>query len=107
MCSCEQALILVGGFGTRLRPLTLSVPKPTVPFANKPMVVHQLEALKLVGVTEVILAVSYKPETMMEILKPVRLSACYGNINSQSSNLCLLSTSVHLDCLSFGNKYDQ
>jgi NDP-sugar pyrophosphorylase family protein len=107
MCSCEQALILVGGFGTRLRPLTLSVPKPTVPFANKPMVVHQLEALKLVGVTEVILAVSYKPETMMEILKPVRLSACDGNINSQPSNLCLLSTSVHLDCLSFGNKYDQ
>jgi len=40
-----KALILVGGFGTRLRPLTLSVPKPIVEFANKPSVIHQIEAL--------------------------------------------------------------
>lgn len=43
-----KALILVGGFGTRLRPLTLSLPKPMVPFANKPMVVHQMEELSKV-----------------------------------------------------------
>jgi NDP-sugar pyrophosphorylase family protein len=41
-------LILVGGFGTRLRPLTLSVPKPIVEFANKPSIIHQIEALKKV-----------------------------------------------------------
>ena len=40
-----KALILVGGFGTRLRPLTLSVPKPLVEFANKAIVMHQIEAL--------------------------------------------------------------
>ena len=40
-----KALILVGGFGTRLRPLTLSVPKPLVDFANKPMILHQVIAL--------------------------------------------------------------
>ena len=40
-----KALILVGGFGTRLRPLTLTVPKPIVEFANKAMVLHQIEAL--------------------------------------------------------------
>ena len=40
-----KALILVGGYGTRLRPLTLSVPKPLVEFANKPILLHQVEAL--------------------------------------------------------------
>ncbi|KAL9686142.1 hypothetical protein QQ045_023597 [Rhodiola kirilowii] len=57
-----KALILIGGFGTRLRPLTLSVPKPLVEFANKPMILHQIEALKAFGVTEVILAINYQPE---------------------------------------------
>lgn len=48
-----RALILVGGYGTRLRPLTLSRPKPLVEFANKPILMHQIEALVQVGVTEV------------------------------------------------------
>lgn len=64
-----KALILVGGFGTRLRPLTLSVPKPLVDFANKPMILHQIEALKEVGVTEVVLAINYQPEVMLNFLK--------------------------------------
>uniref|UniRef100_A0A915EM91 Nucleotidyl transferase domain-containing protein n=1 Tax=Ditylenchus dipsaci TaxID=166011 RepID=A0A915EM91_9BILA len=45
-----KALILAGGFGTRLRPLTLTQAKPLVEFANKPMVMHQMEALAAVGV---------------------------------------------------------
>ncbi|CAH8504838.1 unnamed protein product [Heterobilharzia americana] len=53
-----KALILVGGYGTRLRPLTLTYPKPIVEFCNKPLLLHQIEALAKVGVTEVILAVS-------------------------------------------------
>lgn len=59
-----KALILVGGYGTRLRPLTLSRPKPLVEFANKPMLLHQIEALVEAGVQEVILAVSYRAEEM-------------------------------------------
>lgn len=59
-----RALILVGGYGTRLRPLTLSRPKPLVEFANKPILMHQIEALVEAGVTQVILAVSYRAEEM-------------------------------------------
>ena len=40
-----KALILVGGYGTRLRPLTLSKPKPLVEFCSKAMLLHQVEAL--------------------------------------------------------------
>jgi len=63
-----KALILVGGFGTRLRPLTLSVPKPVVEFANKPSIIHQIEALVKIGVNEVILAVNYQPEMMSAVM---------------------------------------
>ncbi|KAG9197045.1 hypothetical protein B5807_01090 [Epicoccum nigrum] len=64
-----KAIILVGGFGTRLRPLTLTYPKPLVEFANKPMIQHQIEALASAGVTDVVLAVNYRPEIMAEALK--------------------------------------
>lgn len=65
-----KALILVGGFGTRLRPLTLTVPKPIVEFSNKAMILHQVEALVKVGVTEVVLAVNYQPHLMSNYLEP-------------------------------------
>eukprot|EP00116_Pleurobrachia_bachei_P010671 sb/3470933/ len=64
-----KALILVGGFGTRLRPLTLSLPKPLVEFCNKPTVVHQIEALVEAGVTHVILGVGYRADVMETELK--------------------------------------
>jgi CTP:molybdopterin cytidylyltransferase MocA len=38
-----KALILVGGYGTRMRPLTINYPKSAFPFVNKPMVEHQIE----------------------------------------------------------------
>jgi mannose-1-phosphate guanylyltransferase len=38
-----KALILVGGYGTRMRPLTLSIPKSVLPFVNRPMVELQIE----------------------------------------------------------------
>lgn len=64
-----RALILVGGYGTRLRPLTLSRPKPLVEFSNKPILMHQIEALVEAGVRQVILAVSYRAEQMELQLK--------------------------------------
>lgn len=64
-----KALILVGGYGTRLRPLTLTQPKPLVEFANKPMMLHQIEALATAGVTTVVLAVSYRAEQLEQEMK--------------------------------------
>ncbi|KAK2151326.1 hypothetical protein LSH36_367g04053 [Paralvinella palmiformis] len=64
-----KALILVGGFGTRLRPLTLSRPKPLVEFGNKPMLLHQIEALAKVGVRHIVLAVSYRAEMLEQEMK--------------------------------------
>lgn len=64
-----KALILVGGYGTRLRPLTLSMPKPLVEFGNKPIMLHQVEALVEAGVRHVILAVSYMSEKLEQEMK--------------------------------------
>jgi mannose-1-phosphate guanylyltransferase len=47
------------------------MPKPLVEFANKPMILHQIEALAAVGVTDVVLAVNYRPEIMERVLKEV------------------------------------
>lgn len=68
-----KALILVGGFGTRLRPLTLSKPKPLVEFANKPILWHQVKALAEVGVTEVIMAINYQPDCMLDYMKELEV----------------------------------
>lgn len=55
----DKAVILVGGWGTRLRPLTYTVPKPLVSFCNKPILKYQIEKLVEVGVKQVILALNY------------------------------------------------
>jgi mannose-1-phosphate guanylyltransferase len=57
-----QAVILAGGKGTRLRPVTSDVPKPLVPIANRPLIVHQLTHLASCGVTDVTLALGYAAE---------------------------------------------
>ena len=64
-----KALILIGGYGTRLRPLTFTVPKPLVFFGDKPILCHQIQALAEAGVTEVILAVNNVPPTLIDSLK--------------------------------------
>lgn len=57
-----KAVILVGGQGTRLRPLTVNVPKPMVPLANKPFVSFVIERLRDHGIEEVIFSMGYLPD---------------------------------------------
>jgi mannose-1-phosphate guanylyltransferase len=56
------AVVLVGGFGTRLRPLTNDVPKPMLPVVHRPMIVRLVDNLAAGGVTEVVLALGFRPE---------------------------------------------
>lgn len=61
-----HAVVLVGGFGTRLRPLTLTVPKPLLPIANVRQLEHLIASLGAAGVTEVVLAIGFKPEPFFD-----------------------------------------
>ena len=62
-----KAVILAGGEGTRLRPLTLSVPKPVVPVVDRPFLRHQLDLLATVGVTDIVFSVAYRPERVQAV----------------------------------------
>ena len=61
-----KAIILVGGEGTRLHPLTYSVPKPMVPVLNRPFLEHTIAYLKKCGVENIILALSHLPEVIQD-----------------------------------------
>jgi mannose-1-phosphate guanylyltransferase len=60
-----RAVVLVGGFGTRLRPLTLTTPKQMLPVAGRPMIEDVLEHLSRHGVDEVVLSLGYKPDAFL------------------------------------------
>jgi mannose-1-phosphate guanylyltransferase len=60
------AVVLVGGLGTRLRPLTNSVPKAMLPIANRPFLERQLDHLTAHGIDRVILACGYQPDLIRE-----------------------------------------
>jgi mannose-1-phosphate guanylyltransferase len=60
-----RAVVLVGGFGTRLRPLTWSVPKPMLPVGHVPIIERLVANLVRGGVTDVVLALGFKPEPFL------------------------------------------
>ena len=61
-----DAVVLVGGKGTRLRPLTLSAPKPMLPTAGVPFLSHLLSRIRAAGITHVVLGTSYRAEVFEE-----------------------------------------
>jgi NDP-sugar pyrophosphorylase family protein len=63
-----KALLLVGGQGTRLRPLTIHGPKSIVPIFNRPFLHYQLDLIKQVPeIDEVILSLNYQPHRIEEV----------------------------------------
>ena len=93
-----QAIILAGGMGTRLRPLTYTLPKPMLPIAGRPALAHIVDALALAGCDEVIITTNYLSELIAEKLdelglpipvkcvkedKPLGTAGCIRNILDQ------------------------
>ena len=64
-----KGLILAGGKGTRLRPLTINTPKPVVPVANAPFLLYQIDLMRSAGIDEIILSLSYQPRKIEDLLK--------------------------------------
>ncbi len=67
-----QAILLSGGFGTRMRPLTYTTPKPLLPLLNKPLVQHIIDSLPS-EVEEVVLAANYKIDVLREYFEDLNL----------------------------------
>lgn len=61
-----KGVIMAGGFGTRLRPLTCNIPKPMVPLANKPIMEHIVSLLKQHGIKDIIVILYYQPEVIKD-----------------------------------------
>ena len=73
-----KAVILAGGEGTRLRPLTLTTPKPVVPIVDRPFLRHQLDMLTRAGVSDVVFSLAYRPE---------RIEAVFGDGQSHGKRI--------------------
>jgi len=61
-----KALLLAGGFGTRMRPLTERLPKPMAPVGNRPWLEHLIAGLKEQGIREIVIAVKHYPERIID-----------------------------------------
>lgn len=61
-----KAVILAGGFGTRLRPLTFTKPKPMIPLANKPVIEHVVDYLLSHGLNEIVVTTTFFREMLVE-----------------------------------------
>lgn len=67
-----QAVILIGGMGTRLRPLTCDIPKPLLPLVNRPFLEYQFDILRAHGIRDVVLCTSYRRDFFKEALRDGR-----------------------------------
>ena len=71
-----KAIILAGGRGKRLRPITDKIPKPLIPINNKPLIERTIKYLKKYGITEIIISSGYKSNLIEKFLKERKNFGC-------------------------------
>ena len=71
-----KAIILAGGRGKRLRPITDKIPKPLIPINNKPLIERTIKYLKKYGITEIIISSGYKSNLIEKFLKKKKNFGC-------------------------------
>lgn len=67
-----KAILLIGGLGTRLRPFTLTTPKPLLPILNEPFLAYQIRHLAHHGIADIILCTAYNPQAFHKVLSDGR-----------------------------------
>jgi mannose-1-phosphate guanylyltransferase / phosphomannomutase len=67
-----NGVIMAGGFGTRLRPLTITLPKPMTPVMNRPMMAHIVDLLARTGIRNLVSLLYFQPETIRDYFKDGR-----------------------------------
>lgn len=82
-----KALILAGGRGNELRPLTIHTPKPMLPVGNLPLLLYQIERIKRAKITEFILSISYPPRTIHSVMKEGEMLGILLRYHVESSPL--------------------
>ena len=71
-----KAIILAGGRGKRLRPITDKIPKPLIPINNKPLIERTIKYLKKYGITEIVISSGYKSNLIEKFLKKKKNFGC-------------------------------
>ena len=64
-----KAVIMAGGFGTRIQPLTSNMPKPMIPLANRPIMIHIVELLKKHGITDLVMLLYHQPDVIKNFFR--------------------------------------
>ena len=94
-----KAVILAAGEGKRLRPFTETLPKVMLPVANKPIVEHVVDALTANGITDILMIVGYKKESIMQHFKShEKTNITFVNQDKQLGTAhALLHAEEHID----------
>ena len=94
--SISQAVILAGGFGKRLGPITANVPKPLVNVAGQPFIFHLIKQLKRENFAEIIILAGYKSNLFVDLIKNYKETSIKIKVIEQPTNFGTGARIVHI-----------